>query len=104
MIELQSSAELTHFLNEHPLVLLYFTTPECAVCHAMKPKIENLLSNFSSPLVYIDAFRFPDLVGQYLVFSSPTLLILEHDRELLRESRFIDLMRVERLMSQYHST
>lgn len=103
MIELKKAEDLKHYLKEHTLTVLYFSTPNCSVCHAMKPKVEERLAQHTPLVIHIDASVHPELAGQYIVFVAPTLLVLEHDKELLRESRFIDLDRVERLLSQYTS-
>jgi thioredoxin-like negative regulator of GroEL len=103
MIELTQSRDLATHLSDYQATVLYFSTPHCSVCGAMQPKIERLLAKYASPLIHIDAHEHPDLAGQYVVFTSPTLVIVENQRELLRESRFIDLERVERLLDAYHS-
>ena len=104
MIKLQTSQELAQIFDQNSLVLLYFSTPQCSVCHAIKPKIEQLVRDYPYPLIDIDASKFIDLSGQYLIFSSPSLVIFEHHKELLRESRFIDLNRIERFLTLYHSS
>ena len=36
-------AELKTVLDEHPLILLYFSTPTCNVCKVLRPRVEALL-------------------------------------------------------------
>lgn len=47
--------------------------------------------------IYID--ELVEITGQFLVFTVPTILIMHEGREILRESRFIDLQAVERTLS-----
>lgn len=101
MIELKDIRELDAYLKEGLATLLYFSTPQCSVCHAMKPKIEAMMENYSNHVIHIDAAQFTELAGQYIVFVAPTLLVVENDKELLRESRFIDLQKVQRLLDIY---
>jgi len=103
MIELKNSSELSAYLSDDVATLLYFSTPNCSVCHAMKPKIEALMDSYPNALIHIDAAQFSELAGQYIVFVAPTLLIVENEKELLRESRFIDLHKVQRLLDIYNS-
>lgn len=103
MIKLIHSSDLNQYLSDHQATVLYFSTPQCSVCTAMQPKIEHSLAKFTNALIHIDAHEHPDLAGQYVVFSAPTLVIVENQRELLRESRFIDLERVERLLDAYNA-
>ena len=39
--------------------------------------------------------------GQHLVFTVPTVLVFSNSQEILRESRFIDFSKIERLFNIY---
>jgi len=41
--------------------------------------------------------------GQHLVFTVPTIIVFSNEKEILRESRFIDFSKIERLFSLYLS-
>jgi thiol-disulfide isomerase/thioredoxin len=74
-------------------VLLYFSTPTCNVCKALKPKvIEAFDENF--PLIkqyFIDASKSPEIAASFQVFSVPTLLIFLDAKEFARESRNLSI-------------
>ncbi|MBD3383392.1 thioredoxin [candidate division KSB1 bacterium] len=79
-------------LNENPLFLGYFTSPECAVCKSLLPKLEAALEPLDQVSFHILNCQDEKwLCGQHLVFSVPTLLIFYHGREVKRFSRFISV-------------
>lgn len=92
-----------------PLVL-YFSAEPCTVCHAMLPKLEKALRDQDFAinaaeradylLMVVESEKHPEICGQLMVFTVPTVLIFWEGREVLRESRFIELERVTRILSQ----
>lgn len=88
-------------------LLLYFSAEPCTVCHAMLPKLQKALLEMEDAeegqdyhLFVIESEKHPEICGQLLVFTVPTLLIFWEGREILRESRFIDLNQIKRILSQ----
>ena len=88
-------------------LLLYFSADPCTVCHAMLPKLQKILLEMGSAeegqdyhLLVIESEKHPEICGQLLVFTVPTLLIFWEGREVLRESRFMDLKQIKRILSQ----
>ncbi len=70
----------------------------CGVCDIAKMQLKTILKDYDLPLyeVYID--DTPEYRGNHLVFTVPTVLIFSHNKELLRESRFINLNKIERII------
>lgn len=83
---------------EQAPVVLYFTTPTCNVCKSIFPRLEELMQAYPQKLYKIDAEQFPELAGQSRVFTVPTILVFAEGKEVLRESRFIDFQRIQRLL------
>ena len=88
-------------------LLLYFSAEPCTVCHAMLPKLQKALLEMDSAeedrdyhLTVIESEKHPEICGQLLVFTVPTVLIFWEGREVLRESRFMDLNQITRILSQ----
>lgn len=88
-------------------LLLYFSAEPCTVCHAMLPKLQKALLEMEDAeegqdyhLFVIESEKHPEICGQLLVFTVPTLLIFWEGREVLRESRFMDLKQIKRILSQ----
>jgi thioredoxin-like negative regulator of GroEL len=94
-----SSADQLELLKSNPEpLILYFSTPNCSVCHAMLPKLLSALENSPYEVIGIDAATFPEIAGQVRIFVAPTVLIFYEGREVLRESRFIDIPKITRLL------
>ena len=88
-------------------LILYFSAEPCTVCHAMLPKLQKALLEMGEAqegqdyhLMVIESEQHPEICGQLLVFTVPTILIFWEGREILRESRFMDLNQVTRILSQ----
>lgn len=83
---------------EQEPVVLYFTTTTCNVCKSIFPRLEALMQAYPQKLYKIDAEQFPELAGQNRVFTVPTILVMADGKEVLRESRFIDFQKIQRLL------
>ncbi len=83
-------------IQEKPLVLGYFSTPDCNVCRSLLPKVKQLLERYPRfTFVYVDTGSHPLLAGQHMVFAVPTLILFAYGREWKRFSRFVNLPELE---------
>ncbi len=84
---------LTDFIQTHPMVLVYFSTPTCNVCKALRPKVEALIAEEFPRVdfVYIDTTEEPAVSGQLSVFAVPTLALFTDGRESRRFNRAVSL-------------
>lgn len=64
--------------------LLLFSSESCGICHSIKPKIEKISEEFQISLEVVDIQKNPELSTKFLVFSVPTVLIIDEDREINR--------------------
>lgn len=103
VLSLQTKEQLEQLIAEENTLILYFSSHNCNVCHAMFPKVMNLAETLSVKVVQIKVDEARELAGQFLVFTVPTLLILHEGKEVQRESRFIDLQAVERTLGLLRS-
>lgn len=80
---------LAALLAAEDAVLAYFSTPECRVCKALKPKIKEMLAAEFPKVVwrYVDCEAEPELAAQNMVFAVPTLVVYFGGRESTRQSR-----------------
>jgi thioredoxin len=82
---------LTEFkeeLNRQPIVISYFSYPECTVCKVLRPKIEALSSQYNLVgFKYLDTKEHPEIAGQYSIFTVPSILIFVEGKESKRLSR-----------------
>ena len=91
--DLPDSASVAAFLREHPICVLYFTTPDCGVCKALKPKLAQMLTEHfpAIALAQVDCAAAPALAADMGVFAVPTLIVFVEGRESLRKSRSFGL-------------
>jgi thioredoxin-like negative regulator of GroEL len=74
-------------------VLLYFSGENCNVCHALRPKIEELFEREFPRVkrIFLDAHENPAVSAHYRVFSVPTMIVFLGGREFAREGRAVSL-------------
>ena len=66
--------------------MLYFTAPGCGVCHALKPKVQDMVQR-DFPKIHFREVKIqeePQTSGQHLVFTVPAIIVLENNKEVLR--------------------
>lgn len=100
-INIQTYDQLKQFIAEEDQVILYFSSSDCNVCQAILPKLMTLVKDYSIKVIKIDISKNLEIAGQLSVFTVPTILIMYNGREVLRESRFIDLQRVKRMLDSF---
>ncbi|WP_042332212.1 thioredoxin family protein [Desulfosporosinus orientis] len=98
---IQTYDHLEQLMAEEKQVILYFSSRDCNVCHAVFPKLMNLINDYSIKVIKIDINDHVEIAGQLLVFTVPTILMMYDGREVLRESRFIDFQKVERMLNSF---
>ncbi len=74
-------------------VLLYFSTPTCNVCHALKPKIIEAFDTHFPQIkhCFIDASASPQIPASMQIFSVPTIVVFLDGKEFARESRNVSV-------------
>ncbi|MGM0529932.1 MAG: thioredoxin family protein [Bacteroidota bacterium] len=90
---IKSLQEMKDIIDNQPALLAYFSHQNCNVCKVLKPKVRNLIeNNFPRiPLYYINTIEYPDVAGQFSVFTVPTLLVFFEGKEYIREGRYVNL-------------
>jgi len=86
---LLSLEQLQQTINNSDGVLIYFSTQECNVCKVLKPKLMSLMEQYypDIKLFYVDINQYPEISGQYRVFTVPTILVFLDGKEFTRKSR-----------------
>lgn len=98
LLPIQNHVQLNQLLHEQKTAILYFSSPGCNVCHALLPKVLKVAQEYGIPVGQINTQEFREGAGQLLIFTVPTLLVMCEGREVLRESRFIDLQNTARIL------
>ncbi len=90
LYELTSLDEVDVFIEKHKWSLLYISRPECTVCHAVLPKLRELLVHY--PQIYlghINANQVEAIAAKFLTFTVPTMILMIEQKEYLRADRFV---------------
>lgn len=83
-------------------VMVIAKSHTCTACQNVLNTLEHNVKNINDIEIHhiyiddIDEFR-----GQHTIFSVPTVLIFSKGKELLRESRYINYSKVERIIDLY---
>ncbi|OWA34412.1 thiol reductase thioredoxin [Saccharibacillus sp. O16] len=88
--ELRTIQAVDDFVEEHALSFLYVSTPECSTCHALLPKLRELLTDYPSiSFGHINAAEVEEVAERFLILAAPIMLLMIEGREYLREDRFV---------------
>lgn len=92
MIHLTNIKDIEQGLTDNKLCLFYIKAPDCGVCNVMLDKVEKLADRYAELYsFYTDITEDPLIVGRFLVYSGPTVLLLMEGKEIYRASQFIDM-------------
>ncbi|MDA3931543.1 MAG: thioredoxin family protein [Tenericutes bacterium] len=95
--------ELQNLINQELMVVIA-KTKTCNVCKPLTEKLKHFMEDYPTIPAYqlyledVEIFQ-----GQHLVFTVPTIIVFSESKEILRESRFIDFAKIERLFNLYLS-
>ena len=89
MEPIHSIPEFDRILAENDAVLAYFYTEVCSICHILKPKVVEMVSEAfpKMKMVFIESDKLPELAAQNQVFTAPTVVVFFARRENIRKSR-----------------
>lgn len=90
--QLHSLEQIDTFIQEHKLTLLYFSQPNCSVCHGLLPQVQNLMKAY--PEVYlgeINTLELEAVAGRFSIFTVPVILLFVNGKEYMREARIVHL-------------
>jgi len=83
-------------------VMVIAKSHTCSACKSIGGMLEHNIPNLNEVEIHniyiddIEKFR-----GDHLIFTVPTVLIFSEGKELLRESRYINYSKVDRLIGLY---
>ncbi|MFP4377893.1 MAG: thioredoxin family protein [Spirochaetales bacterium] len=93
---------IDEWVEEHPLGLLVFTTPDCGVCNAIKPRLAELEREHELLTVrYVNTTESAEVAAQFAVFAVPVLALFVGGRETVRFARFFGMHELEEAISRY---
>jgi thioredoxin 1 len=90
-----------HKIQTSPLLLAYFSFPECQVCKILRPRVENLLKEYPGfEFLYVDVNQEPQLKGQYLAFTVPVIILFQEGKEIKRFGRYLSLQELSTFLQR----
>lgn len=91
-------------IQQEPAVLVYFKNDQCAPCMALRPKVEELLSEKYPKIKFtiVDSVQNPQLNGEFQVFANPTLLVFFDGKEYIRKSKYVSIPELEAEISRLY--
>ncbi len=101
-IIVQNQSQFLDIVSKSEVTLAYFTTTHCGVCKVIYPKLLEEMRDFNNTIIKVDGSVHIELASQWLVFTVPTILIFFEGKELLRESRFINMDKITRFVTLYN--
>jgi len=102
--EIQSIMSYEEFVeaSNKELIILIAKTKGCVVCKPITNKLMEFMQQYPSiPMYQVYLEDVSLFQGQHLVFTVPTILVFSEGKEILRESRFINFEKIQRLFDIY---
>jgi len=92
MKTINTIAEIDNFTKSGEMRMLYLSRPDCGVCAALIPKIEEMIEAFPSlEARYIDLDEIPEAAGKFSIFTIPGILVFIQGKETIRKARYVSL-------------
>ena len=103
--EINTQAELDDLVHSSAAVLLYFYNDSCAPCVALRPKVEEMVSEQFPNMqhTYINSAKFPVLSASNGVFASPTILVFFDGKETFRVSKYVSIDELAGRIGRYYA-
>lgn len=96
MKELTTLSEVRELIENHSFAIVYVSRPDCGVCHALLPQVEELLIQFPQiKCGHVNADEVKGIAGEFTIFTVPVILFFVDGKEYLREGRFIHMQLLE---------
>lgn len=94
---------LKEFVADNKFCLLYIQAPDCGLCSIMLNKIEAVAQRFDRLYAArVELLVVPEVAGEYLVATAPTVLLFADGKEVHRQGTFIDLQELERVLTKWN--
>jgi thioredoxin 1 len=92
-------------IRKDAAIMGYFSHDQCAICKALKPKIETLIGE-KFPLIHFitcNIIEEPMVSAEFSVFTAPTVIVWFEGKESFRFSRNMALSELEKMLQRPYS-
>ncbi len=88
---------LKKLITQETAVAVYFSSPHCGVCEALRPKVEALFIEKIPAVrfIHIKIDKLLGISGEFGVFAAPTLLVFFEGKEFLRKVRLMGIQELQ---------
>lgn len=99
MKKIVSRADLIE-LRRLPIAVVIAKGHTCPACIPVAEQITTVVSRYPTvPCYEVMIEDVPQFRGEYLIFTVPTVIVLETGREVLRQARFFNYEKLESLLA-----
>ncbi|WP_340140105.1 thioredoxin family protein [Jeotgalibacillus soli] len=79
------------WISAKALSVGYFMQPNCSVCHALLPKVKELVKELDVEMKVVNLKGSEEVFGQYQIFTTPVVIISVEGKEVERHARFVQM-------------
>jgi len=103
MKTLNTLSEIESFIKSGEMKMLYLSRPDCGVCIALIPKIEEMVEEFPNMEArYIDLDTLPEAAGKFSIFTIPGILVFIQGKETIRKARYVSIDELHGEIKRYN--
>ena len=98
----ESIEQVDDLVNNHPAILLYFYSDNCAPCLSLRPKVVELVCDQFPKIkvVFIDSAAHPEIPAKFGAFAMPTLVLFFEGKEYSRKSKYMAIPQLAEAISR----
>lgn len=97
---------LTYLINENKATMVLFGGEQCGICHAIKPKLDEMIAtNFPEMTsIYADCQKHLSLGAQSSVFSLPVVRVYFDGQLFIEEFKAFSLVKLSKDIERPYNT
>jgi thioredoxin-like negative regulator of GroEL len=90
-------------LKKEKFSFVYITAKDCNVCKVLQPRLKEIAKVYKGSFFYfIELDDHKNAAGFFMAFSVPTFLVYSEGKELIRESRHMNLGEITNKLDRYY--
>lgn len=95
--------EIDIFTRSGDMKMLYLSRPDCGVCVALIPKIEEMIEEFPNlESRYINLDQIPEAAGKLSIYTIPGILVFIQGKETIRKARYVSIEELRGEIKRYN--
>lgn len=103
MILVNDKETIYNLIKKDNITLLYFSSPNCAVCDVVRNKLETTLKDFPKITAYeIPPYNNEEILAEFNIFTFPAILLYIDGKEYIREARHFSVENLIQDITRYY--